>query len=95
MSQTILEPEVLGPGAGQGRWMVTIFNNDHTSMDDVVYILMKATGCDAEEAAIEMWEAHHFGKAPVHFSSRDECDRAAALIGTVGVKTEVGPEWND
>ncbi len=93
MSQTILEPEVSGPETGNGRWMVVIFNNDYTSMDEVMYVLMQATGCDMDEAYIEMWEAHTFGKAPVHFAARTECEDAAAIIGTVGVKTQVSPEW--
>jgi len=93
MSQTILEPEVQGPETGNGRWMVVIYNNDHTSMDTVIEVLMRATGCDMQEAYIEMWEAHTFGKAPVHFAAKEECDEAATTISAVGVKTEVAPEW--
>ncbi|MCU0316739.1 MAG: ATP-dependent Clp protease adaptor ClpS [Fimbriimonadaceae bacterium] len=77
------------------RYMVVIFNNDTTEMDDVVCILMEATGCDVEEAYIEMWEAHHFGKAPVHFDGKEECERAAKIINRVGVETVVCREWND
>ncbi len=95
MSQTTLDPILEGAGVGTGRWMVVIFNNDTTSEDDVVRVLMRATGCDAQEAEIEMWEAHTFGKASVHFSSKTVCEEAAAVIQTVGVKTEVAPEWND
>ena len=95
MSQTVLEPQRLEDGAGFGRWMVVIFNNDTNSMDEVVEILVRATGCDLEEAAIEAWEAHTYGKAPVHFAAKAECDEAAAIIGTIGVKTEVAKEWND
>jgi len=75
--------------------MVVIYNNDHTSMDDVIEVLMRATGCDMQEAYIEMWEAHTFGKAPVHFAAKCECDDAATTISAVGVKTEVAPEWAD
>ena len=64
-------------------------------MDEVVEVLMRATGCDAEEAAIEMWEAHTYGKAPVHFASREECEAAAGTIASIGVRTEVQPEWDD
>lgn len=93
-----LRPELLPdqlPKLQQERFRTVIFNNDYTPMDVVVMILMQATGCDADEAAIEMWEAHHFGQANVHFSSQIECKRAAKLIESVGVKTEVLPEWND
>ncbi|MBC8063383.1 MAG: ATP-dependent Clp protease adaptor ClpS [Chlorobia bacterium] len=93
MSQTIQLPEILNPGTQSGGWMVLMYNNDHTMMDEVIEILMRATGCDMQEAYIEMWEAHTFGKASVHFSSKEECDDAAATISSVGIKTEVTLEW--
>lgn len=77
------------------RWMVVIFNNDVTPLETVVEVLMLATQCDLEEAAIEAWEAHHLGQASVHFAGKDECDEAAGLISRVGVRTEVLPEWKD
>ena len=95
MSQTLQIPEILDGGAGRGRWMTVIFDNDHNSMDEVVEVLMRATGCDEEEAGIEMWEAHVYGKAPVHFAAREECQRAAGVIERIGVRTEVAPEWED
>jgi ATP-dependent Clp protease adapter protein ClpS len=95
MSQTLQSPETTDGATGRGRWMTVIFNNETNSMDEVVDILMLATGCDEEEAAIEMWEAHHYGKAPVHFASREECLEAAGVIGSIGVQTEVAPEWDD
>ena len=95
MSQTVLKPEVQEPGVGNGRWMVVIYNNEVNSFDEVIDALMRATGCDVEEAAIEAWEAHHYGKAPVHFAAKSECDEAARVISAVGVKTEVTPEWED
>ncbi len=91
-------PELISdllPKLQSARFRTVIFNNDHTDMDTVVAILIEATGCDVQEAAIEMWEAHHYGQANVHFASELECRRAADLIETVGVKTEVLPEWND
>jgi ATP-dependent Clp protease adaptor protein ClpS len=75
--------------------MVVIFNNETNSFDEVISVLMEATGCGIEEAAIEAWEAHTYGKAPVHFADRQTCTNAAALISTIGVKTEVAPEWDD
>ncbi len=95
MNQPILSPDLLQDKIGESRWMVTIFNNDWTPIQDVVDVLMTATGCTLEEAAIETWEAHHFGKAPVHFADQVECERAARVINAIGVVTEVGPEWND
>ena len=96
MAAPVLEPQISGPESGNGgRWMTVIFNDDTTPMDDVVAILMIATGCDAEEAHIEMWEAHTFGKAPCHFGTQDECEKVARTIAGIGVETEVVPEWEE
>lgn len=75
--------------------MVKIFNNETNTFDEVIVILMIATQCSKDEAAMEAWEAHHFGQAPVHFASREHCDRIAEVIRTIGIKTEVCKEWND
>lgn len=77
------------------RYKVSIFDNDVTPFDTVVRILMESTGCDVGEAYIETWEAHHYGQAPVHFAGEPACHAVAAIIATVGVKTEVSKEWND
>jgi ATP-dependent Clp protease adaptor protein ClpS len=96
MISPVLEPQISdGDGLGQGRWMVVIYNNDHNSMEEVMSVLMHATGCDAEEAYIEMWEAHTYGKAPVHFADQEECGRVAAIIGSIGLTTTVCREWED
>lgn len=95
MSQTLQVPETTDGATGRGRWMTVIFNNEHNSMEEVVEVLMRATDCDEDEAAIETWEAHVYGKAPVHFASREECTRAASVIERIGVRTEVSPEWDD
>lgn len=95
MSQIAVEPNVNGPQSGHGRWMVEIFNNDTNSQDEVIEILMRATGCDIQEAFIEIWEAENFGKAAVHFGGHKECEEVARTISGIGVKTEVSLEWED
>ncbi len=75
--------------------MTLIFNNTHTPYEAVVQILIIATHCTEEEAAIETWEAHHFGKASVHFGSEVECQQVAEIINTIGVRTEVCKEWDE
>ncbi|MGV3615943.1 MAG: ATP-dependent Clp protease adaptor ClpS [Fimbriimonas sp.] len=97
MNHTVIEPEIgdSTSAKGGGRWMVVIYNNDTNDIDEVIDAVMRATGCDPEEAFIETWEAHHFGKAPVHFASKPECEDAASVISAIGVRTEVSPEWED
>ena len=94
MNQTQLAPEINDTSLS-GRWMVVIFNDDHTPMDLVVLTIMVAPLCDTTEAEIETWEAHTYGKAPIHFASEAECNQVASVIRTIGVKTEVCLEWED
>jgi ATP-dependent Clp protease adaptor protein ClpS len=99
MSLTPLLPDLNDPiesrGTKENRWMVTIYNNDHNNFGEVIGVLMRATQCSREEAEIETWEAHQYGKAPVHFADRGECEVTAEVISSIGVRTEVTPEWSD
>jgi ATP-dependent Clp protease adaptor protein ClpS len=90
-----LLPDILeqGPGTGGDEgWIVIVYNNDHNTWDEVVDILMKATACTAEEANIETWEIDNLGKSVVHHGGGEECERAAAVIRTIGIKVEVKQE---
>lgn len=93
MSQVVLEPDVESLGAGSARWMLVLYNNDFNTFDEVISILIEATGCDIEEAEIEAWEAHAYGKAPVHFASKEECLSAEKILQSIGLRTMVQPEW--
>lgn len=95
MNAPLMLPELDQNDVQTRRWMVVIYNDDVTPIDLVVFTLMNATGCDLDEASMETWEAHHFGKAPVHFDSEAECRHVAKMIEQIGVKTSVSPEWND
>ncbi|HEY0867695.1 MAG TPA: ATP-dependent Clp protease adaptor ClpS, partial [Fimbriimonas sp.] len=96
MVQTEINPETIdGSSQGNGRWMVLIYNNDFTTMDEVIEALMVATGCGVEEAFCEMWEAHTYGKAPCHFASHEECESVAGVIQRAGIDTSVCQEWDD
>lgn len=95
MPGTFVQPELIESPIATGRWMVVIFNNETTSFDEVIAILMQSTGCGMQEAYFETWEAHHFGQAPVHFSSKTECEVVAAMIASIGVRTQVRREWDE
>jgi ATP-dependent Clp protease adaptor protein ClpS len=93
MPNVLTELRPSGPETSEGRWMAVIFNNDTNSMEEVIEALISATGCDEEEAYMEAWEAHTYGKAPVHFATFDECQEVCACLAPIGLKTEVAKEW--
>lgn len=73
-------------------WTVTVFNNDHNTYEEVMVVLMLATGCTAEEAYIEAWEIDHLGKCMVHRSSQEECESAAQVIASIGIRVVAEPD---
>ncbi|HEU4754586.1 MAG TPA: ATP-dependent Clp protease adaptor ClpS [Armatimonadota bacterium] len=90
--QTVIVPRPeLHDDIGQngGDWIVVVFDNDVNTWEQVINILQKATGCPLEEAEMETWEVHHLGKSIVHHGDKPECDRAAAIISTIGIRVSV------
>src|SRR5438552_14380567 len=80
------------PDTGDGAYIVIVYDNPVNTFDEVEHILRVATGCSAKEATIETWEVHHLGKSVVHHGSSQECERAAGIIRTIGIKVEVKQE---
>ncbi len=70
-------------------WIVTVFNNNYNTWDEVIYILQKATGCSMDEAYIETWEIDNLGQSVVHHGSEKECEKVASIIATIGIRVEV------
>jgi hypothetical protein len=91
---TIENPELeeLESGPSFGHWIVTVYNNDHNTYEEVITILMIATGCDLDEASIETWEIDNIGRSVVHHGREDECRDAAEIIGQIGIRVEVSEE---
>lgn len=75
-----------------GYWIVTVFDNDHNTVEQVIFILVLATGCTEAEAEIETWEIHNLGKSVVHHGQQAECERVADIIRTIGIRVEVTEE---
>jgi ATP-dependent Clp protease adapter protein ClpS len=92
-STTVRErPLELDPGTGFGHWIVTVFDNDHNTVEEVLQILMRGTGCTQSEAMMETWEIHNLGKSVVHLGAESACREAAEIIATIGIRVEVGEE---
>jgi ATP-dependent Clp protease adapter protein ClpS len=78
--------------ANDKGWIVTVYNNDYNTYEEVVTILMIATACSMDEAEIETWEVDHLGKSVVHHAAEDECRSVAEIIATIGIRVEVTQE---
>ena len=81
------EDEAAAPG-----WIVTVYNNDYNTYEEVIAILIVATGCNMEEAEIEAWEIDHLGRSVVHHGQEKHCRHAAEIIGKIGNRVEVSEE---
>lgn len=73
-------------------WLVTVFNNEANTYDEVMVVLMVATSCSADEAYMETWEVDHLGASVVHHADETECRRVAEIIATIGIRVEVGKQ---
>lgn len=89
---TLDEVSEYGSDTGYGEWIVTVFDNEINTVDEVIHILIVATGCDIEEAAMETWEVHFLGKSVVHHASQEECEEVASTIAQIGIRVEVSQE---
>jgi ATP-dependent Clp protease adapter protein ClpS len=73
------------------EYVVIVFNNEVNTWNEVILILQKATGCSLEEAEMETWEIDNTGRSVVHHGDQAECERAAAIIATIGIRVAVEP----
>jgi ATP-dependent Clp protease adapter protein ClpS len=89
----IERPEVDDGSISTGpHFVVTVYDNDTNTVEQVLLILMAATGCPFEEAEMETWEIHNLGKSVVHYGDKPECQSAAAIISQIGIKVTVTEE---
>lgn len=91
---TVADPSLLSDSSTQKEkgWIVTVYDNDTNTYLEVISILMVATGCNAQEAAIETWEIDNLGSSVVHRDTESACQDAAKVIATIGIRVEATPD---
>ncbi len=93
VSRPDLNEEIEDRNTGNGSgFIVIVYDNDKNTWQEVTGILQKATGCTQEEAEIETWEVDNLGKSVVHHGGEEECERAAGIIRSIGIRVEVVEE---
>jgi ATP-dependent Clp protease adapter protein ClpS len=83
------QDELSTGSVGGGGWVVTVYDNDRNTWEEVMMILQFATGCNVEEAYMETWEVHHQGLSVVHCAEKEECENVASIIARIGIKVSV------
>ena len=71
-----------------GPWIVILYNDDWHTFDEVIEILIKATGCTEDRAEAIAIEVDAKGRAICYDGSREECERVASIIATIRLQVE-------
>lgn len=78
---TLVKPELV--------WSVILFNCNCHTFDDVIEQLMVALGCSSEKASQLTYVADQFGSIKVYEGNKEDCDRVADIIGSIGLIVKV------
>lgn len=70
-------------------WKVILYNDDIHSFDEVIFQLIKATGCSVEDAGRIAWQAHMMGKAVAYEGAFDECFRVQGVLREIQLVTDI------
>jgi hypothetical protein len=91
---TIEAPQIIERPSEKAEkdWIVTVFNNDYNTYEEVIAILILATACTFDEAYMEAWEIDHLGRSVVHHGKEFDCQKVADIIGKIGIRVEVSRE---
>ena len=68
---------------------VVLFNDDWHTFDEVIYQLIKATGCAFEKARDHAFEVHVKGKSIVYTGDLKECLKVSSVLEEIALNTQV------
>jgi len=83
------EPEIDDTGTSDIAFRVVLFNDDWHTFEEVIFQLIKATGCTFEQARGFAFEVHVKGKAYVFTGSMQECLRVSSILEEIGLHTQI------
>ena len=70
-------------------WRVILYNDHIHTFDEVIFQLMKATGCSMSQAEAYAWTAHVKGKARVYEGDFESCLRVQGILREIELVTEI------
>ena len=68
---------------------VLLFNDEVHTFEEVIFQIMKATGCDQSRAEALTWEVHHTGKSMVYEGAMPECLRVSGVLEEIALHTQI------
>ncbi len=83
-----IDEEVDDRTGGNGPWIVILYNDDWHPIEEVVLQVEKATGCSEAHALRVTVEAHTRGRSIAMTGSREDCERAAAILRQIRLQVE-------
>ena len=94
-SQRTTPAEVHETSSGRSdRWAVVLFDDDHHSMDYVIWALLKTIPeMSTADASLVMLEAHNTGKGVVTLCGRDLAMSYRNALRILQLGCEVEPGW--
>ncbi len=70
-------------------WQTILFNCDCHEFEVVVQQIVTAIGCDQLKASRLAYIAHQFESVTVYKGVREECERVANVLGSIGLLVKV------
>ncbi len=70
-------------------WRVILYNDEIHTFEEVIFQVMKATGCSVEQAEAHAWAVHTEGKDRVYEGEFEDCFRVQGILREIGLVTEI------
>jgi ATP-dependent Clp protease adaptor protein ClpS len=70
-------------------WRVILFDDDIHTFEEVIFQLVKATGCSHDQAERHAWTVHTRGKDVVYEGTFEDCFRVQGVLREIELVTEV------
>ena len=68
------------------KWCVEAYNNDISTFQDVMSVLMDVCKYDKNTALMYTNQIHRTGKAVCYWNSQEKCEGVISAFGKIGVK---------
>ncbi|MFA6468862.1 MAG: ATP-dependent Clp protease adaptor ClpS [Bacteroidota bacterium] len=83
------EEEVIDEVKTQHPAKAILFNDEVHTFDEVIYQIIKATGCDQPTAERMTLEVHHTGKSCVYTGELVKCLQVTSILEEIELMTQV------